>query len=464
MPWDEKLDLYERYQAGEDVHLDGIKDNSLRRYLRRFAKEMLGEDASVGIKENNEDLNHKVLSSLKGSEITTLDQLLEYCNVDLEEWKIDRYIVNNWHMGRKDKQVSMRWIDGVVVEGELEDSGKIHKEGLTQVKVWLVRRNPVPINPTIQSVSFSFDYQTPTSKKTFYDHSALIIPDTQFGFTSDPYSKYRKLVPFHDRRVLDIALQILQEIKVSKVIFLGDMLDLPDWSDKFLRSPEFVRHTQPAIIEASWWLSKFRQEAQDADIDVIEGNHDKRLRDAIAKHVPWAYGLRSADAVESFDAWSIPNLLGFDNLDIDWYGGYPNNEVWLGNGHTRVIHGNTVSAGAGMTASKIARESHVNTIFGHIHRREFATNNLRYAEGTDHVYAFSPGTACKIDGTVPGSTLKSVWQQGLALVRYDIFDSVPFQIPVTEGVGYLYDGTVRSREEVDIVAELVEDVGEQWEF
>lgn len=71
--------------------------------------------------------------------IKTKEDLLAAAEVDLNEWEVDKWIVNKWEVGRKDKQVSLTINEGVM-DGIVEDSGKIHVEPLWQVKIWLKRR------------------------------------------------------------------------------------------------------------------------------------------------------------------------------------------------------------------------------------------------------------------------------------------------------------------------------------
>lgn len=49
--------------------------------------------------ETNEFIGDHWNVELKGTRISTLDQLLKYCKVDLEVWEVERFIVNKWEMG-----------------------------------------------------------------------------------------------------------------------------------------------------------------------------------------------------------------------------------------------------------------------------------------------------------------------------------------------------------------------------
>jgi len=59
----------------------------------------------------------------KSHRIKTLDDALEYAKVNLEEWEVERYIINKWEVGAKDGS-----------------TGHIVIEPLYQVKVWLKPR------------------------------------------------------------------------------------------------------------------------------------------------------------------------------------------------------------------------------------------------------------------------------------------------------------------------------------
>lgn len=74
--------------------------------------------------------------SLPKTNIHTLDQLVEYCQVDLSEWTIERFVVNKWEMGFvKDSIVS-----STIVRGKQQKRTE-HKEAgsqpLYQVKAFL---------------------------------------------------------------------------------------------------------------------------------------------------------------------------------------------------------------------------------------------------------------------------------------------------------------------------------------
>ena len=63
----------------------------------------------------------------------------------------------------------------------------------------------------------------------------VVLADPQIGFRKNHNTN--ELVPFHDRGVLDVALQITWQINPDTVVINGDWLDMSEWSDKFTREP-----------------------------------------------------------------------------------------------------------------------------------------------------------------------------------------------------------------------------------
>jgi hypothetical protein len=70
--------------------------------------------------------NLQVVTKLSPKRITSLADLLEFCEVDPVEWEVDRYTVNKWEVGA-----------GVVKK---DGTKRVKVTPLFQVKVWLKRR------------------------------------------------------------------------------------------------------------------------------------------------------------------------------------------------------------------------------------------------------------------------------------------------------------------------------------
>lgn len=252
----------------------------------------------------------------------------------------------------------------------------------------------------------------------------VVLPDMQMGFYSDADGVVHAT---HDDAAIDVALQIVKYLKPDLVIFNGDNLDFPELS-KYRLSPAFVRTTQASIDRAGLLAAQVRAAAgPDCEIRWLEGNHEMRISNYIIDNAVAAFGLKKANAPKDWPVLSIPFLCRFDEYGIDYLPGYPANETWI-NERLRVIHGTHVVSG-GSTAHKYLSNDRVSTIYGHIHRREWAERTRAGHGGPQTIMAMSPGCLARVDGKVPstkgGIDLNGVpipvvedWQQGLAVITY----------------------------------------------
>jgi hypothetical protein len=374
---------------------------------------------------------NRATASVVSERILTPEQLLALLEIDLDEWTVERSVVNKWEGYRSAKTSDLTYDEGKV-SGFVRDSGELLIEPLYQVKVWLVRKRPVALTPVISPVIVTVSERQSPLPVASGRQRALAISDAHFGFRRD--FRTGELVPFHDRAVLGAALQLLATVPFDRFILMGDTLDLADFSDKFLRSPEMFWNTQPAIVEAAWFLGRVCQFVP--QVDVIEGNHDDRLTRALIGSFMQAYDLRPADRLSEAPPMSIPGLLGLERMGIRYHGAYPAGEVYL-NPRLRLVHGDVARNQPGATARAVLDNAQCSTGYGHIHRLENLTKTVRRGGQTEYVHSFCPGCACHIDGRVPGSKRDNDWQQGFAVIDYDTDGAHHISlVPVENGRAY----------------------------
>jgi hypothetical protein len=330
----------------------------------------------------------------------SLEALLRVCKVDMSIWEVDTYRVNKWEVALKIKE-------------------QIIQQPLYQVKANLIRILPIKTEfPHLVPLSTSikvYKVLKPTKSRSLY--KSLIIPDSQNGYYRDMQSG--EMLPFHDRRAWDVALQVAKEIRPDTIILLGDMLDLPDWTDKFLKSPEVYFTTQPALNELNWWIAQLATTG--AEIHYIEGNHEYRLTRGVITNIVAAYKIRPANMPDVPPSLSVENLLGLPGLKVIYHGPYPDGEYWI-NDNLRVSHGAVVRQGPGDTVKAILAEARNSEIVGHIHRHEMAHKTVHPRTGPITYVAYSPGTICNISSLrtlPPGKSKRNNWQQGLGIVDYE---------------------------------------------
>lgn len=347
-----------------------------------------------------EDGNYLYISG--EGQIATREELLNFHQVDLDVWQIKDFEARHYPTSMK-----------------LTDSKGNERPASIQnhyIKARFVRREMEPAKfPPLQPVYFNSESAQPRKKATKSFYKALIVPDSQNGYWRDMETGV--LDPFHNRQCWDLAIQVAEEMQPDLVIYLGDMLDLPDWSQKFLRSPECRFTTQASLIELGYLFDRMRQAAPGHEAHYIEGNHEHRFQKNIIHNAVGAYGLKSVDDLEGHPVLSVPNLLDLDGFGIEYHGSYPKGEVWL-NDNLRVWHGQKARSNSGATVKNIIRDVRNSEIIGHIHRVEMATKTVHPRFGAKSYMVMSPGTIAKIDGTPPGYNAKENWQQGLAEVTF----------------------------------------------
>ena len=369
----------------------------------------------------------------RGPQIQTPAELLDHIGYDPAEWKVVDKKVKTYQQTSKREDTELTYEDGKAT-GTI-DRGGIVIATMFSVYVKLVRRNPVAIEPVIQPIISSYIHteQPPQHKGGILRE--LVLPDPHFGFRKR--LRDAKLKPMHDRQILDIALQIAKAAEVDGISWLGDDQDSAEWSSRYTKEPEFYWTTQPALLESHWWKLRFCHARPDARHQVFGGNHDEaRLADAIANHLPAAYGLQAASdyKIDGQDILSLPHLLGLESLGIEYIAGYPDAVVWL-NERVGLEHGQD---------SKLTPGDYV-TVCGHYHRREWVSKTRWTAKGPIAGEAFCPGMMGKIDG-LPGRTNRQNWQLGIAMIDYDP-DGTAYEItaiPIDRGQAiwdrYLFTG------------------------
>lgn len=377
-------------------------------------------------------------------QIRSVDELLKAAKVDLKVWEPFEPTVRKW-------DVALKLKDG--------DQDIVQVVPSFYVATKLKRKIPLAFEPVITPITFP---ALPPPKKTKFNKAqikrALIINDPQVGFRRRLHTS--ELTPFHDRRVLDLALQIAETEQIDHISFGGDVGDYSEWSNKFLPEPEFFWTTQPALIEQAWWLRQMRMAQKNAEMKMLAGNHDARLALMIVSNFRQAYRLKAVDELNLPPALSVPRLLALHQLNVEYIDGYPDNGYFL-NKNVFIAHGDVVRSAPGATANELSKRQAFTTIFGHIHRRELVSRRQK-TNGDDLVYsAFCPGCACHVDGRVPGSKSTDQWQQGIAVVEYTEDAETIIPIAIQDG-RMMYNGKQwQARERDDEINTIIQQGLEQ---
>jgi hypothetical protein len=275
---------------------------------------------------------------------------------------------------------------------------------------------------------------------------ALKGADTQIGFRRLADGS---LDPFHDAKAMDVFTRAAFKMQPDKIQILGDFLDLAS-QGRFAQEAAFANTTQEALDAGHKFLATLRAMCPDAEIVVIEGNHDKRMQNFIEANALAAFGLKRANMPESWPTMSLPYLLRLDELNIQYVDAYPAATDW-DNDTTRNIHGTKANSKGSTTAQYVHQVPHLNTWAGHTHRVEITYHSVIGPRGEPiESYSANPGCLCRVDGAVPsvngaigadGTAARVVenWQQGFGLAYYNDTESWPAVYRIRNGVA-LIDG------------------------
>ena len=400
-------DLARLLKINRDTLRVGLERNFGIRSFKQITGKQIESRSLVGGEQDDKldveiDGNFATIRSVVVvDQIKTVAQLMRVAGMSPAEWDVINPKIKKWDVALKLKQGGDKEIVQVVPSIYIEAP--------------LRAKHPTAFEPVIQPIQIDMPKLPKVQKNKTGVRRALIVNDPQVGFRRTLHTS--ELHPFHDRRVLDLALQIAQTEQIDHISFGGDCLDLSEWSTKFMPEPEFFWTTQPALLEWAWWLTQFRLSQPGAEIKALEGNHDVRMPNLIATNMRQAYKLRAVDELSLPPAMSVPRLLALHKLNIEYVDHYPDNGYWL-NQNVFITHGDVVRGNPGDTAKAIVNKQAFTTVFGHIHRRESVTRRMK-THGEDLIYtAFCPGAACLTDGTVPGSSSKDQWQNGIAVIEY----------------------------------------------
>lgn len=249
--------------------------------------------------------------------------------------------------------------------------------------------------------------------------------DPQIGFRALPDGTYEE---FHDWDAMMVFAEACRQEQPETIIILGDFLDLPS-NGKYVQEAGFARTTQMSLDKGHQWLSILVAVCPDAEIVVVEGNHDKRMQNFIEQNALAAFGLRRAGLPDEWPVMSLKYLLRLDELGIEYHDAYPAATYW-DDDNTRNIHGTRANS-KGSTMSQYSNDlPHINTWAGHTHRTEIVYKTVMGSRGAPiESYSANPGCLCKTDGTVPsvhgalhadGTSANVVedWQQGFGTLLY----------------------------------------------
>jgi hypothetical protein len=408
-------DLYDMHEDPKSkmtyqqiADLVGLTRGQVAGRIRKYKKEGLNSKVDVSGSKGSTQVGNTRTIFQKNMPIVGLEELYTLHNIKIEDWRLDKSVVNFWGSAGNPN---------------------------TQVKAWLTPLKPEAVYPVVSPVSIQMGRPIKVKNIQRPFERLLFLPDAHTGFERNLDTG--KLTEYHDRAAMEVAVQIAAATQPDVIVLSGDWADLAEVSDKFPRSPQCEQIVQPTIIELAWWLAQLRIVCPNARIVYLEGNHENRIPKLLAKHLPWAYDLNNADDLDGHPALSIPSLLNLDALNIEYLSGYPKNRLVLSPSLV-ANHGNKTRAGAGNTVRFTIKSRQYTEVYGHLHRAEMTSKTVHDMDGNQHyITAVSSGLLGHIDGRIPGGSAEYDWQQAITLIDYTKDWAQPYLTYIKDGFALL---------------------------
>jgi hypothetical protein len=288
--WDKLAEKW-NYTSGEALR------NAWRRDERRRAKSGKTEEEKSDLPneetsfEQDDDFINVICASKR---ILTKEEIIEQFNIDLSEWEIKSFKIKTSEGYRKDRKV--RWVvqNGNVIEGDVDDTGKMLVVPLYHIEVRLVKKiREVQAKNSIEEMILAAKTFAPKYPKINYvNHKdgflyELGMPDVHFGrLTWDEESGENcdiKLARETLDVVLDKLLSYSKNFEISKILFPvgNDFYNVDNKS-------ETTTHGTPQQ-EDSRWQKTFRRgrevlvgmidrcsQIAPVDVIIVPGNHDEQ--------------------------------------------------------------------------------------------------------------------------------------------------------------------------------------------
>lgn len=148
----------------------GITVNAVKKRIARLKKQDRDiKDVKI---DNNPSQNSiskefdkdKCTINSKSDRLRTVEDVLEYAEIDTSIWEVERVKMNTWEMPRKNKKVDLKWKDGSC-NGTVTDEGDFHIAKMWQITITLKKIVKNNIEDVFKSLTNDL-YQCPNKFKT----------------------------------------------------------------------------------------------------------------------------------------------------------------------------------------------------------------------------------------------------------------------------------------------------------
>ena len=231
-------------------------------------------------------------------------------------------------------------------------------------------------------------------------------------------------VPYHDPVLLDLFLEFLTDFQPDILVINGDFLDCFAIS-RFDKVPHHDSLKNEIEI-GKVILTRIRKAIPDAEIYMVEGNHEFRLRQYLIKNAQELYELSP----------TLADYLKLEEFGVEWVGTKATASKWIDTykrfGQLYVGHWDRVNKHSAMTAKNLVTDKGVSLVQNHCHR--IGQYNFR-REDDIQIVGIEAGCMCDLN---PNYTSKPNWQQGFVVAYLDQDGSGRFHHTIIQVLGYKF--------------------------
>lgn len=207
--------------------------------------------------------------------------------------------------------------------------------------------------------------------------------------------------PYADKKAIALLYEFLRDEQPNTIILNGDIIDFYPLSD-YDRSPFLRADLENELKHTRDFLLNLKTICPNAQIKIVEGNHEFRLKKYLFRRAPDLAPLLTLEKILGLDALGI-EYYGIDKEKAKYVDNFIEHEGFL------VGHFNKVNQHSAYTAKAILEKYNKNIIQSHTHRAG-AYYKRSY---TGVLEAYEIGSLCS---QAPHYNTFPNWQLGFALL------------------------------------------------
>lgn len=236
----------------------------------------VGTASVAALKESSEIAGDKWTITLPKTRIHTLEQLLEFCEVDLSIWEVKRFICNKWEMGYKNEKDEAEVEPLYQIKAFLERKVEVIAIGQDIEDLITLAKSKLPLPPIVKKPS---NARGGMLEINMTDHH---FGKMSWGLETLGANYDVKIATQVFHRALDTILNRSPFASYEEIWFVvgNDLFNADDTQGRTTAGTQVesdVRHEKTYVTVRTLMVQaveKLRQRATKVTVVVVPGNHD----------------------------------------------------------------------------------------------------------------------------------------------------------------------------------------------